>query len=375
MRIKVLRKSEDRFTADERWGVFDDGGETMMAAGSVNTRLTRFGGKYLRTLAVGGLGTLPEYRRQGCVRFLFEEAFKLAPERGWVVSLLHPFSFSYYRKFGYEKIADHKILEFPMAALACFERRSDFKRLDSEDRLGDALNVFERFGANRNILFKRYDARNYNLKPEKNEPATFIWYDAAGSPASYVTLSVENYFSVNRMASVNLHVYETVFTTPESLAALFGFLRMYEGELDTVKIHNCAMAPEIDMTLRHYTHTKYTLVPDIMGRILNVEEFLKTAEYPPEPGRFTLKVEDTLDFTRGVYEVEYAKGEAEVRKTKESETYDIKAPMPALTQMFYGYEAYDAKTAAYLPGVELKTGAEGFFRAFPKRNNGLFEHF
>ena len=170
-RKKSARKSEDRFTADERWGVFDDGGETMMAAGSVNTRLTRFGGKYLRTLAVGGLGTLPEYRRQGCVRFLFEEAFKLAPERGWVVSLLHPFSFSYYRKFGYEKIADHKILEFPMAALACFERRSDFKRLDSEDRLGDALNVFERFGANRNILFKRYDARNYNLKPE-NEPAT-----------------------------------------------------------------------------------------------------------------------------------------------------------------------------------------------------------
>ncbi|GEM_PF-3216861 len=35
MLIKVLKKDEDRFSADEHWGVFDDGGETMMAAGSV----------------------------------------------------------------------------------------------------------------------------------------------------------------------------------------------------------------------------------------------------------------------------------------------------------------------------------------------------
>jgi len=75
-------------------------------------------------------------------------------------------------------------------------------------------------------------------------------------------------------------------------------MRMYEGELETVKIHDCAMSPEIDLVLREYILVKYTVMPDIMGRILNVEEFLKANAYPEERGHFIVKVEDTLEFTR-----------------------------------------------------------------------------
>ncbi len=375
MLIKVTGKSADAYTERESWGVYEDDGETCMAHGGVNTLQSRYCGNFVKTLTIGGLGTEPEYRRRGCVRRLMEDAFLLAPERGWAVSMLHPFSFAYYRKFGYEKIADHKILEFPMTALDCFKRCSDLKRLNSDEGVADALAVFEQFAKNRNIMFRRYDGRHYKQASKLTEPTTYIWYEQAGKPASAITLSVENFYSVNRMASVYLHVHEMAFTTPASLYALFGFMRMFEGELETVKIHNCAMSPEVDLALRHYTHTKYTLIPDVMGRILNVEAMLALNAYPKEHGHFVVKVDDTLAFTRGVYEVEYENDKVQIKKITDNGTFDIAAPMPAFTQILYGYEHITTQNAPYMPGVVLQTDAKDFFRAFPKRNNGLFEHF
>ncbi|MEI6578290.1 MAG: GNAT family N-acetyltransferase [Eubacteriales bacterium] len=375
MIIKVTNKGEDLYKKNEFWGVYDDDGETLMAGGGVNTLQSRYCGNFISTLAIGGLGTGPEYRRRGCIRRIMEDAFALAPERGWVVSMLHPFSYSYYRMFGYEKISDHKILEFPMSALDCFERCADLKRMNSEELIKDAITIYDKFSENINIMFRRYDSRHYKLNEKSDEPTTFIWYDKQCNPASYITLSVEKYYSVNRMVSINLNVYEMAFTSPESLSALFGFMRMYEGELETIKIHDCAMSPEIDLVLRHYMQTKYTIIPDIMGRILNVEEFLKANTYPEEHGHFVVKVEDTLDFTRGVYEVEYENSEAEIKKIADTGNFDICVPMPAFTQMLYGYESFNVERAKYLQGVELKTDAKAFFKAFPKRDNGLFEHF
>jgi predicted acetyltransferase len=375
MIIKMTGNSEDQYTKSEGWGAFCDDNETIMSWAGFGTLQSRFNGKFINTLTIGGVGTKPEYRRMGCVRRLFEKAFELAPERGWVVSFLHPFSFSYYRMFGYEKISDHKIIEFPMKALDFVPRCPDLRLLDSEDALQDVLTIFNIFSENRNIMFQRYNARHYSLNPHKDNRFTYIWYDKKGKPASYITLSPENYYLINRMASINLNVYEMAFTDNESLMAILGFIRMYEGELDSVKIHNCAMFPELDFVLRHYTHTKYTIIPDIMGRILNVEEILKANKYPEEKGYFVLKVNDTLEYTKGVYAVEYQHNKAEVRKIADTGKYDIIAEMPALTQLLYGYDFYNAENVRYLPGVDLQTDAHDFFKAFPKRNNGLFEHF
>ena len=127
--------------------------------------------------------------------------------------------------------------------------------------------------------------------------------------------------------------------------------------------------------LRHYTHTRYHQVPDVMARVLDVKALLEANRYPQAGGHFTIRVEDTLPFTTGTYRVEYEKGKAEVTRLSQDAPYDLLAPMQAFTQLVYGYEHYTADNAVYLPGVRLENSAEDFFAAFPKRNNGLFEHF
>lgn len=375
MQVKPLYARQNGCEIEEGWAVCSDDGAEQYSSACANTMMSRYGRQYLPALCIGGVATRPEYRRMGCVRRLLDHVFALAPERGWAVSLLHPFSFSYYRKFGYERIADHKIVTFPMRALDFVPRCAALCPVQDERRLRDALTVFARFAETRNILFQRFDGRHYALQPSETNRATYLWYDGQGQPAAYVTVGVEKVLVVNHMESVNLHVYELVYSSPASLLAALGFLRMYEGELDSVKIHNCAMMPELDFVLRHYTHTGYTLVPDIMGRILDVPAVLEANRYPEREGRFVLRVEDTLPYTRGVYEVEYGGGEARVRRLAEHADCDLSAPMPALTQLLYGFETYTPENAAYLPGVTMPGDASDFFRAFPKRENGLFEHF
>jgi len=52
--------------------------------------------------SVGAVGTLPECRNQGCAGAMMTQCVKLLREEGICASSLWPFSYEYYRKFGWE---------------------------------------------------------------------------------------------------------------------------------------------------------------------------------------------------------------------------------------------------------------------------------
>jgi predicted acetyltransferase len=58
--------------------------------------------------AVGGVATLPEHRRHGYAGMMMEEAVRLLFRKGYHTSALWPFSYAYYRKFGWEVGSEHR---------------------------------------------------------------------------------------------------------------------------------------------------------------------------------------------------------------------------------------------------------------------------
>ena len=58
-------------------------------------------GAQIPALRICGVGTVPECRRMGLVREYMKKSFDFADETGACLSLLHPFSFAFYRKFGF----------------------------------------------------------------------------------------------------------------------------------------------------------------------------------------------------------------------------------------------------------------------------------
>ena len=149
-----------------------------------------------------------------------------ARENGWYVSLLHPFSFSYYRKFGYERVSDTIIADMPMTALDFLPRYSDLVQLEEAEHPEDILGLFASFNKNRNLSFDRFSVDQF----KKSKCYTYLYYNEAGACTGYVITQIENHYDgINRMISDNLHVWEMGSLDRDALLHLLSFLRMFEG--------------------------------------------------------------------------------------------------------------------------------------------------
>ena len=351
-----------------------------MSSGGITFRTIHFAGREITCGGIGGIGTEPEYRRGGLVREVIAEMAKECDRREVPLTILHPFSFAYYRNFGFERVADHRVLEFPITALNFVPRYPDLTRCTGDTHNAELAEVYNTFAADgRHLLFKR---EGCHFPTNDGAKKVYLSYDEEGRPDGYIILQIENYFSVNRMVSVNLHVHELIALTDKAMDKHFGFIRMFEGEMETVKMENIAMIPEVELRLRHYMHTSITILPDIMVRINDIKAFFEAIPYPAEAGSFTFKTAEPArspwsgEKINGVWRVDYKDGAATVTKLPDdTETYDFYADVASLAQLAFGYDSYGYDFARHTPGTEWHTTAPDFFRAFTRRPAGIFEHF
>lgn len=346
-------------------GAFEE--EKELSSGIFTLTETQYGEKKIKTLLAGGIETPVVNRRGGCVRRMLEEMHAYGAENGCVLSLLHPFSFPFYRQFGYERIADHIIAGFPLSALDFVPRRCGLVPYDDE-KLPDMIKIYGKFSRGRNLLLPRTD----NLFYTGSGRQTYIYYDGK-EPSGYVVLTGSKSLYVNHYTDTILTVKELAYDSPKALAAIFSFLRMFEGEYERIELYDCGLYTEAEMMLTHNLQTDYKIIPDIMGRALDAEKLLVSHGYPDEPGEFTVGVSDVLPSVDGAYHVSYGNGKADVEKTEKEP--DITLSVGVFTQIALGYRAFNMKNAAYLNGVRIRKECPDFFRAFPSVPCGVFEHF
>ncbi len=379
MHIRQTLKSsgnEDNYFIEQ----MSDDDRISMSHADLTVCDTRYCNTYVRSMNWGGVGTPPEYRRSGLVRQIFDDALYKANEYGAAVSMMHPFSFSFYRKMGYERIADKLQCSFPITALDFVPRYPDLVPYN-EKYLSSYLKFFEVFSQNRNAMQRRFD--NHWVDPTVEIFARHLCSRLKtyllirdGEVKGYVVYDLRKHFDgVNHMVSDGLYVLEFGYADKDALLKVLGFLRMYEGELTDVIFHDLSPIPEVDLILQHYTHTKYQVIPDMAARILNTAEMLKKNVYPQERGAFILRVEDTLPDAAGRFRVEYEKGKANVEKLADEGACDAAFTAPPLARLFYGTHAFTPDLLANTNGVTLYNDANDLIRAFPKRIVGAFEFF
>lgn len=102
-----LEQRKKTFRPEQQWGFFDEQGKLLSVLGLLPLEAW-FQGKKLALGGIGGVATWPEARRQGCVGRLLSHALETMRKNGQSVSMLHPFSFPFYKKYGYEQTIDRK---------------------------------------------------------------------------------------------------------------------------------------------------------------------------------------------------------------------------------------------------------------------------
>ena len=338
-----------------------------VSSGLFQVRPVRFGGRYTDMLLCGGIETKPYARRKGLVRKMLSLGEEFGRSRGAAFSILHPFSFSYYRKFGYERVSDTLIVSFPISALDFVPYFRDIKPFEP-GMLADYIRYYDRFNENRNLMFKLPDGYT---APEN----MFVLRDAQGIRGHVVIDDPKTFDGVNKMVGEGLVVKEIGFLDPDSLCKILGFLRMFEGEQTRIIVKDAGPVPELDLYLKHYMDTSYDLRPDIMAKVLDSQKALSLVRYREGGGRFVIEVRDDHPAVGGKYAVSASGIGADVRRAGPEEEADIAVSAPALSRLAFGCDSFTKDTAAFLPGVTVSDSSEKALEAFPKQINGNFYHF
>lgn len=343
-----------------------EGGECV-SSGLFQVRPVRFGGRYTDMLLCGGIETKPYARRKGLVRKMLSLGEEFGRSMGAAFSILHPFSFSYYRKFGYERVSDTLIVSFPISALDFVPYFRDLKPFEP-GMLADYISYYDRFSKNRNLMFKFSD--NYTA-PEN----MFVLRDGQGICGHVVIDDPKTFDGVNKMVGEGLVVRELGFLDPDSLCRILGFLRMFEGEQTRIIVKDAGPVPELDLYLKHYMDTSYELRPDIMAKVLDTEKAISLVRYREGGRRFVIEVSDEHPNVGGRFAVSISDVGTDVREAGSGEVADIKVSAQALSRLVFGCDSFTKDTAAFLPGVTVCGSSEKVLDAFPKQINGNFYHF
>ena len=114
------------------WAAFDEESGEMTSTVYVTDYQVQFDGGFYQMGGIGGVASLPQYRRAGGIRACFQRALPALYRAGYVFSYLYPFSTAYYRGSGTItlRLRDAQIEENN----ACFAVRFENGRADSVSR-------------------------------------------------------------------------------------------------------------------------------------------------------------------------------------------------------------------------------------------------
>ncbi|HDX9574605.1 TPA: GNAT family N-acetyltransferase [Bacillus mobilis] len=311
---------------------------------------------------VAGVATYPEYRRSGYVKELLLHSLQTMKKDGYTVSMLHPFAVSFYRKYGWELCANLLVCQMTKSDLVMKKQVNGIvKRFDKENHSEEVEKIYEVFAERFSGMLVR--DKKWWLQAVYDDLTLAIYYDKNKTAAGYMLYKIEN----NKMT-----VEEFVPLHNEARNGLWNFICQHDS-----------MIKELEMTISENEPLLYTLQeprvkaeikPYFMGRIVDVEQFLKQFElnWNNVQQEVILHITDSFAPWNNV-SVRLANREITIMK---EETIDkgIKLDINALSTIMFGY-----KRPLELNELEFITGCEEEIQAFenivPVRKAFIYDFF
>jgi predicted acetyltransferase len=353
-------------------GVFE-GGRLVSAMTEIEF-LMRFDGQSVPMIGIGGVGTLPEARKGGHVRAMFEKFLPEAYEKGVIFSNLHPFSFDFYRKFGYELAHSRNEITIPAGEFSHHKLRGQFTLIFPGDDTSALNEIHKNYIADLNHgICRDYWPDNRAWKRVMRDPYAsgvflYLWRDEAGSSRAYI--QYEDKFEDDEHI---MYVRELAFTGRD---ALYGVLSLVSGLEAQFEKFRWLMPTFLDPAdfISEVNELEQTMIPRDMTRVINVKAALEKMRRPGGEGSWVIAVNDEMIAANsGRYLVEYASNESRVTRTQKEA--DISCDIPTLSQLVTGCRSLENALLTRQSGLEVHGNIETLKRVFTARPQHLTEYF
>ena len=357
------------------WAVFENG--KMTSCLNEIPFLMRFDGQSVKMSGIGGVGSLPEARKGGNIKALFETLLPLAYESGVLFSNLTPFSHAFYHKFGYELACARNEIRIPAREFAALKIDGTFYPLFSGDDTSVLQMIHHSYIADINHgICRDYWADNRAWRvftrddPYSTGTFLYVWRDNAGVPRSYIKYQDQG----TADGSHNMSVRELVFTDREALG---GALSIVSGLAAQFKTFIWLMPTFLDPAdfVKNLWDIEQRIIPRDMTRVVNVKAALESMRRPVGEGSYVLEVcgDAQISANNGRYLVEYGPGATRV--TSVTCSPDICCDILALSQLVTGYRSLKNALRGKQAGVEVYGKRQTLFQVFTPRPQHVTEYF
>ena len=350
---------------EEAWGRFDEGGKM---ASTIVTRPRRmiFAGEPAQMGEVNMVASLPERRGAGGVRRLMRAVLEDMRARGDLFAVLHPFSFAFYRKFGFDLAARALEQKAPIDQFAPFRCDWAVKCVDSEADMPVLEKLYADYIRDKNLADVRGPKDwEYRGNGEYGEPDwwradkhkyTYIFTDPDGRPGAYLKFVFIP--GPNGPFTGTMEILELVHNGPKAFRNVLGFIYGMRAKITDVSMELledtdlALLAPEAD-------HVERRAEGHAMARALDPAAIL--ARLPVPAGkRFTIRVEDDfLPENTGVYAV------SEEKVERREGPADLEVDAGTFCQLAVGL--ITPAEAAYRPGTRLNGNRDALDAVFVRR--------
>jgi len=296
----------------------------------------------VRMDGVGSFAALPEFRHGGSVAALLKESARRSAAEGVPLSMLNPFSYGFYKKYGWEYAYDAEKVKLPPEQFAHLAKFGDLRPAIPED-MPHIRRLYEQYAKRYNFMAARDEAawKKFEEKKRLGDPA-----QGKGREYCYIRKELDGYLTFEMKEGESK--VEFVFASPAAVRGLAGFF----GRHNSPYINLDFQTPHASLFRSLAADPRAVEVISWPGFMLRVTNFKALAEAIParENGKLNVELaDDVVSENCGAFGLTFKDGRCEAGPAE---------PGPALKLDVYGAArlACGAKSAEALLGEGLIRG-------------------
>ena len=352
------RIERGEYKSENTYGAVDESGRVIAGMEAIPFQMW-FDGNKVSMAGISGVVSLPENRRQGNIRGIFGMLFNDVYEKGAIFTNLFPFSYEYYRQFGYELCGPARRYTLPLAAARKLPNNgSAHEYIEGDSERAALVNVYENFASRHNIMISRSDERwnnTFNVSLFSHE-RLYYWKDSGGEIKAWVKFKRD---------AAQMMISEIVWADHESMLGILQFVGMYEGAAEKMVFRS---SPELTAEL--YWDNPYQITMETawmgMSRAINAKRALELMRKPDNDGKFVIKLTDSFaKWNDDTYKVEYGGGQCAVSAGAGAGGVDIEVDERAFAQLILG--VYDIRKVADAGRARINGNRETLESVFVKK--------
>ncbi len=336
--VRRAMREQEYAKPEDTQAVFD--GQELLA-GLVAHNMKMYAGTSV--LPMGGIASVacpPEYRRRGATALLLRKTLERMRANGQAVSMLYPFKFVFYRKYGWELGGRRIHYTIPLTELSCFLPAQGCARRATKEQYAQLNRLYDGWASARVGTLARdeehWQRRILSDSVSKEFKYIYLWYpdQECDEAEGYVIYTIKT--DKGRV----LQVRELGYVTQRAYEGLWGLLANHDSQADKVEVNLPTDDPLMHIIANPRVEAK--LEPTFMFRIVDLIPALQARPFGVTTLNLRLNVTDSqCPWNTGSFQVQIQGGAATVTQcdatgSVEADCAELALDIQALSQLYTG---------------------------------------